>query len=67
MFLGLRMTEGIRVNDFDDRFHRSLEEVYGDVIRKHLDQGVLLKVPGGYCLSARGVDVSNYVLADYLL
>ena len=66
MFLGLRMTQGVRSEDFSGRFHRSLDEVYGDVIRKHLEQGVLIEVPGGYRLSMRGIDVSNYVLADYL-
>ena len=67
MFLGLRMTAGVREAVFADRFGKRIEQIYGQVLQKHISQGVLEKTPGGYRLTARGVDVSNYVLADYLL
>lgn len=67
MFLGLRMTAGVREAVFSDRFGKRIEQVYGQVLEKHISQGVLEKTPGGYRLTERGVDVSNYVLADYLL
>lgn len=66
MFLGLRMTAGVREADFLSRFGRSLESVYGDVLRKQTAQGVLEQTAEGYLLTERGIDVSNYVLADYL-
>ena len=66
MFLGLRMTAGVKTSDFASRFGKSLDEVYGDVIRRHLAQGLLQRTPEGFCLTERGIDVSNYVMADYL-
>ena len=67
MFLGLRMTKGVRNAVFTERFGKSIEQVYGRILERHISQGVLEKTPGGYRLTDRGVDVSNYVLADYLL
>ena len=66
MFLGLRMTAGVKTSDFASRFGKSLDEVYGDVIRRHLAQGLLQRTTEGLCLTERGTDVSNYVMADYL-
>lgn len=67
MFLGLRMTAGVSAADFYARFGKSLEEVYGDVIRRHLRQGLMEPAGDGFCLTERGTDVSNYVMADYLM
>jgi oxygen-independent coproporphyrinogen-3 oxidase len=66
MFLGLRMTAGVKTSDFASRFGKSLDDVYGDVIRRHLAQGLLKRTPEGFCLTERGTDISNYVMADYL-
>lgn len=66
MFLGLRMTGGVRFRDFRERFGAELEEVYGGVLSRHLAGGVLERTPGGVRLTGRGLDISNYVLADYL-
>ena len=67
MFLGLRMTAGVRTEDFSERFGRKMEELYGDILAGHIGKGVLERTPQGYRLTERGLDVSNYVLADYLL
>lgn len=40
-FLGLRMTEGIDCGEFEKLFGRRPEEVYGDVIRKNIRDGLL--------------------------
>lgn len=66
MFLGLRMTAGVRAEDFYNRFGLKMEELYGEILRGHIEKGVLERTPQGYCLTERGLDVSNYVLADYL-
>ncbi len=67
MFLGLRMTAGVSSASFASRFGKTLEEVYGNVIRKHLKQGLLEPAGEGFRLTERGTDVSNYVMADYLM
>ncbi len=70
MFLGLRMTKGIKEKDFEKKFGKSLVQVYGDVIRKHLENGLLqrytLEGESWISLTKKGLDVSNYVMADFL-
>jgi len=81
MFLGLRLTGGVSRQLFSRNFGRDMEEVYGDVIRKYIDFGLLewRECPeGGHLqgssegtkylrLTERGLDVSNTVMADFLL
>ena len=67
MFLGLRMTAGVMDEVFFERFGKKISDIYGPVLDRHISQGVLERTEDGYRLTDRGVDVSNYVLADYLL
>ena len=68
MFLGLRMCGGVERAHFERHFPgHTLEEIYGDVLRRHLAQGVMEETERGYRLNERGIDISNYILADYLL
>ena len=68
MFLGLRMCGGIEKEDFERRFPgRALKDIYGKVIHKHLAQGVMEETEKGFRLTERGIDISNFILADYLL
>lgn len=67
MFLGLRMTKGIEVSKFLERFHESVYEIYGSVI-EHLKQQNLLEENGNNIwLTDYGIDVSNVVLSEFLL
>ena len=67
MFLGLRMTKGIRPSDFEDRFHASFEEIYGKTAGKHLAEGLLAGDGERLFLTDRGLDIANYVMSDYIL
>lgn len=68
MFLGLRMTEGIDKRKFEHLFGCTLEEIYGDVIRKNTGDGLLQEIYGNrIALTDRGMDLSNYVMAQFLL
>lgn len=67
MFLGLRLTGGVSEQAFYGQFGRSVYEVYGSVLEKHIKSGLLVKKDGFLHLTERGVDVSNYVMADFLL
>lgn len=69
MFLGLRMSEGISCRKFEECFERSVMEVYGNVIEKLMREGLIGRSPDGarLYLTEYGVDVSNYVLAEFLL
>ena len=67
MFLGLRMNAGVTREDFAKCFSCSIESVYGETI-KHLRQEALLEVAEGRIfLTDKGMDLSNYALAQFLL
>ena len=66
MFLGLRLTEGVREETFYQQFGKPIRDVYGDVIDRFAGQGLLLQKDGQVYLTQKGVDVSNYVMADFL-
>ena len=67
MFLGLRMTEGIRPAEFEKRFGVSYEEIYGKISERHLEEGLLDEEGGRLFLTERGLDIANYVMSDYIL
>lgn len=67
MFLGLRMMRGVSADAFRKQFSCSVESVYGKVLQKQLKQHLIIKTAEGYCLTDYGIDISNYVLAQYLL
>ncbi len=71
MFLGLRTMKGVGAEKFYESFGLSLKEVYGEVIEKLLGQGLLEwtgeKSLDSYLrLTERGIDVSNYVMSEFL-
>ncbi|SNU09310.1 oxygen-independent coproporphyrinogen-3 oxidase [Lachnospiraceae bacterium] len=67
MFLGLRMTAGVSREEFKLRFNREMFDVYGEVINKYTDQGFMSVDEKRVKLTDRGIDVSNYILADFIL
>lgn len=67
MFLGLRMKNGVTRSKFEESFGVPIEAVYKDVIDSLKKQELLEMTAGSICLTERGQDVSNYVLAQFLL
>ena len=82
MYLGLRMTKGVSVEAFEQRYGVSMEKIYGPVIQKNIKDG-LLRYGTEYesedamgqksagtpylALTKLGLDLSNYVMAQFLL
>jgi len=67
MFLGLRLTEGISLQEFENEFETDIRKIYDKIIDKHIKEE-LLEIDGDRLkLTERGMDVSNYVMADFLL
>lgn len=67
MFLGLRLTQGISVNDFEKKFHTPYVSVYGKISRELEEKKLLRRENGRIFLTERGIDLSNYVLSEFLL
>lgn len=67
MFLGLRMREGVSFAHFYETFGVEMETVYGEVLRKLEQQGLLERTKEAVLLTERGTDISNYVFAEFLL
>ena len=66
MFLGLRMTKGVSTSDFRARFGKTIEEVYGTVIKRQLELGLITDRNDRIALTDYGTDVSNSVMAEYM-
>ena len=67
MFLGLRMTKGISEIDFVSMFGVKIEGVYGPVIERLIGDGLLKREGVWISLTEWGMDVSNFVLSEFLL
>lgn len=67
MFLGLRMIDGISRDRFAECFGTQIEAVYQEVLTNLQAEGLLEKRAGRIYLTERGQDLSNYVLAQFLL
>lgn len=67
MFLGLRMINGISRENFEKAFGMPIEGIYQEKLRELAEQGLLEKKAGRIYLTERGQELSNYVLAKFLL
>lgn len=66
MFLGLRRMEGVGMEQFRERFGVPVDSVYGKVLRRYTDLGMLEQKDGFLRLTDAGIDVSNTIMADFL-
>lgn len=72
MFLGLRLCAGVMEEEFRNIFGKSMEEVYGEIIAANISEGLLEYQEGSegedrrLALTGKGIDVSNYVMSQFL-
>lgn len=67
MFLGLRKIGGISKAEFEKTFSKNIADVYGKVIEENVLNGLLVDDGDVIKLTDRGVDISNVVMAEFLL
>ena len=60
MFLGLRKSEGIILTE-------QMKDIYGEILERLQREGLLARQGERIFLTDRGIDVSNCVLAEFLL
>ena len=67
MFMGLRKIDGVSEEEFKNRFNKSIDEIYKDIIFKYIEQGLIIREDNRIKLTAKGIEYSNVVMADLLL
>lgn len=66
MFLGLRKIKGVETMAFEKQFQVKLEEVYQSQLEELCKQKLLQVDQYTVALTEKGIDVSNYVLSEFL-
>lgn len=67
MFLGLRKTAGVSVSGFTEKFGKSLEQIYGEILKNEIGKGNLALEDGAVKLTRKGRFVGNEVFEQFLL
>ena len=67
VFMGLRMIEGINVNEFNKRFGVTIEGIYKEVIDKNINKKLLVLENDRLRLTEKGIELSNSVMSDFIL
>ena len=67
MFLGLRMRDGFYRDEFTQAFGIPIEAVYGEALNHLQQEELLLKREGRIYLTDKGMDLNNYVVAQFML
>lgn len=66
MIFGLRKMAGVSLSRFEREFGMSMEEVYGEVIRRYVALKLLEVKGDAVRLTDKGIDVSNRIFEDFL-
>lgn len=66
LFTGMRKCSGIGLADFREQFGIELFELYGEALKKHGEQGLVEIRKGFLRFTAKGMDISNMVLAEFV-
>lgn len=68
MFLGLRLMEGVSKREFARQFGCGMESIYGKIMEKMQNDGLIQSIePDRISLTPYGIDISNYVMAQFML
>ena len=66
MILGLRLTDGIDIHEFRDRFNRDLFELYGEQIKRLSGKNLLKFQEDKIMLTSKGLDLANEAFIEFL-
>lgn len=67
MFLGLRMMKGVDTERFGELFGKSFDELYGEITARQIEQGLMVRDGNRVRLTDIGIDISNTVMAQFIL
>lgn len=63
---GMRKTEGILFDDFNNRFGIGFKHLYGDVLRKYQNQGLIEVSTDRVSFTEKGFNITNIFLAEFV-
>lgn len=66
IFLGLRNMKGISVSQYRHKFEKDIHTVHGEVLQKMYAQNLLIEKDDRILFTEKGIDLSNYVLSNFL-
>jgi len=66
VMLHLRLTKGFSEDEFVQLFGQPADELFGDIIKKYVDMGLMKKTDGYIRLTESGLDVSNSIMAEFI-
>ncbi|AEV69324.1 radical SAM family heme chaperone HemW [Acetivibrio clariflavus] len=66
MILGLRLIDGVRMEDFRRRFNEEIHKVYGHQIDRMVEKNLLTVKDGRIALSSLGLDFANQVFMEFI-
>lgn len=66
VMLRMRLCEGVSAKDFETRFGRSFEDLFGARLSRYQKGGFVKKTDDGYAFTLEGMYVSNAILSEVL-
>ncbi len=67
MFLGLRKIQGVSMRQFEEQYGSTVTEMYGEVVERYLELGMLYIDGDMLSLTPEGINVSNVIFSEFLL
>ncbi|MDO5779405.1 MAG: radical SAM family heme chaperone HemW [Clostridium sp.] len=67
VFMGLRMVSGIDLLKFEKKFGVDINSIYKEIIEKNIKDGLLVVQKNKMFLTAKGMELSNSVMSDFIL
>lgn len=67
VFMGLRMIEGISLDEFNERFGIDIYSIYKEVIDKNIKSKLLTLENKKLRLTDKGIELSNSVMSDFII
>ena len=65
-YVGLRLVQGVSLKEFEERFGERAQDVYPGLMERLEKEGAAVLSDGRFRLTDYGMDVSNYVMAEFL-
>ena len=67
VFMGLRKTEGISIVEFNNKFKRDINLIYGKIISKYEEKGLIEVNNNRMYLTSKGMPLANIVMSEFIL